>query len=275
MKNTTFRKKALLSSVAMLLVALVALGSATFAWFAANPNASATGISLKTTASTGLVIKTDSDQDDWTHNATLYTGIDEPFNLDPVSQEQNGEGNDTSAFWTVEAAGPEDEAAGGADKPMTKANAGTYEQPGAGSYYKENVYFRLTDGSADENSKYVTITGIDVDGVANSMSGCVRVSVVYDGKIVCTYAPDGNMPQGTLTTTAKSAGSFNPALTTTFTTEGVKVFTGLTAADDMDDYVTVYVWLDGQDENCYSDKVGNGVNITEMVTGVTVDFTLK
>lgn len=60
MKNTTFRKKALLSSVAMLLVALVALGSATFAWFTANDTVTATGLAVKSSAADGLKIaKTD------------------------------------------------------------------------------------------------------------------------------------------------------------------------------------------------------------------------
>ena len=56
MKNTTFRKKALLSSVAMLLVALVALGSATFAWFTANDTVNATGLAVKSSAADGLKI---------------------------------------------------------------------------------------------------------------------------------------------------------------------------------------------------------------------------
>lgn len=61
MTNTKFRKRALLSSVAMLLVALVALGSATFAWFIDDPNANAKGIKAKAQAATGLLIASDSE----------------------------------------------------------------------------------------------------------------------------------------------------------------------------------------------------------------------
>src|SRR5574344_906314 len=56
--QSSFRKKALLSSTAMLLVAMLALGAATYAWFTNNPMASATGLTLKATSANGLVIQT-------------------------------------------------------------------------------------------------------------------------------------------------------------------------------------------------------------------------
>ena len=114
MTNTKFRKRALLSSVAMLLVALIALGSATFAWFAANPKAVAHGLKLKTTASSGLVIKTDTDAT-WSHNALLgaasnisgdgdqRTATFYNVNLTPASQNQ-GPGS-AASFYTTEATG--------------------------------------------------------------------------------------------------------------------------------------------------------------------------
>lgn len=42
------KKRALISSVAMLLVAIIALGTATFAWFTTNTTARATGINVRT-----------------------------------------------------------------------------------------------------------------------------------------------------------------------------------------------------------------------------------
>lgn len=42
------KKRALISSVAMLLVAIIALGTATFAWFTSNTKATATGINVRT-----------------------------------------------------------------------------------------------------------------------------------------------------------------------------------------------------------------------------------
>lgn len=56
MKRSTFRKSSLISSVALLLVAIVALSGATFAWFSSNESTSASGINMKASAASGLYI---------------------------------------------------------------------------------------------------------------------------------------------------------------------------------------------------------------------------
>lgn len=55
MKNT--RKKMLLSSIAMLLVALIALGSATFAWYITNATVTASTSTWNASTADGLVIR--------------------------------------------------------------------------------------------------------------------------------------------------------------------------------------------------------------------------
>lgn len=54
---TKSRKRMLLSSIAMLLVALVALGSATFAWYVSNTTVTASTTTWNATAADGLVIR--------------------------------------------------------------------------------------------------------------------------------------------------------------------------------------------------------------------------
>lgn len=51
------KKRALISSVAMLLVAIIALGTATFAWFTSNTTATADGINVRTQKVSELEIK--------------------------------------------------------------------------------------------------------------------------------------------------------------------------------------------------------------------------
>lgn len=82
MKNTTFRKKALLSSIAMLLVALVALGSATFAWFSTKTTAHAEALKANTTQGTNLMIS-ESKTTGWTQNLTFANAT--TTKLDPVT----------------------------------------------------------------------------------------------------------------------------------------------------------------------------------------------
>ena len=52
--KTKSRKRLLISSVAMLLVAMLALGTATFAWFTQNTSATADGITVRTSKTSSL-----------------------------------------------------------------------------------------------------------------------------------------------------------------------------------------------------------------------------
>lgn len=277
------RRRLLISSVAMLLVAMLALGTATFAWFTSNPNANASGLKLKTTASTGLVIRTETDTR-WTHNAILRaTGSGDAtvtnssaLNLTPVSQEQDNPAN----FWTVGAndAGQYTPVTYNAEDNTTKmtgATAGT-------DYYAEKVYFRLSDGSdaSAATSQEVQITGITINAAENAtMQNAIRVAIAdKDGALLGNWAIATTGAHGTLTGEAQTAGTFEPALTAVGTgLTGLTIGTnqtGLSASgDDLSKYVTVYVYLDGQDTDCYSDKVGT-VNATEIISGVSIDFKL-
>ena len=54
--KTKARRRLLISSLCMLLVAIVALGTATFAWFTQNTTATADGIYAKTEKASSLLI---------------------------------------------------------------------------------------------------------------------------------------------------------------------------------------------------------------------------
>lgn len=84
MKKTqkSFRKKALLSSLSMLMVATVAVGSATFAWFTSNKSVTANGMSVKAAAAKGLQITGRNTDDAWGPSYTFQTN---QLTLAPVS----------------------------------------------------------------------------------------------------------------------------------------------------------------------------------------------
>ena len=298
MKNTTFRKKALLSSVAMLLVALVALGSATFAWFAANPNAEATGLSMKTTASTGLVLRTDSDPV-WDHDAilnakatttgeginavTTYAANTDIFDLQPASQnKENG------SLWTIGAESADSHVAKTQDDEgnaieMTNPSVGGWSKRvddngtynASGSVYKENIYFRLSDGSAADDTKKVYITGATITKATNAtMENAIRVAVANStGEVIATYGivGDTNAPQ----LTGKDATSGTYVLSQAGVATSIECASTLTAnAANFEDFVTVYVYLDGEHEDCKSDMVGT-VNAEQIISEISLSFTLK
>ena len=71
----------LLSSIAMLLVALVALGSASFAWYVSQASVSASTSKAKAAAADGLVIR-HTTSDDW---GTTVTDLAQADNLSPAT----------------------------------------------------------------------------------------------------------------------------------------------------------------------------------------------
>jgi hypothetical protein len=72
--KTTSRKRLLISSVAMLLVAMLALGTATFAWFTTDTTTQATGISVQTSKKSLLLVS--SRTSEWTDNLNYNFGTD-------------------------------------------------------------------------------------------------------------------------------------------------------------------------------------------------------
>lgn len=91
MKNT--RKKMLLSSVAMLLVALVALGSATFAWYITNATVTAEKTQFSAASADGLVIR-HTTSDTWSNKVT---DLAKASGLTPASISYDTLGNNIGA----------------------------------------------------------------------------------------------------------------------------------------------------------------------------------
>ena len=73
--KTSSRKRLLVSSVAMLLVAMLALGTATYAWFTTDSTTTASGINVQTTKKSTLVVS--SVDSGWTDN--LNYKLNKPF----------------------------------------------------------------------------------------------------------------------------------------------------------------------------------------------------
>ncbi len=286
MKKTS-RKRALVSSIAMLLVSAVAVGSATYAWFAANPNATASGLSMKTTASTGLVISTDTDTS-WSHSATLAKDLG-TLNFTPASQVQSDR-----SFVTIDAvkssakdAGPDEESPYAENRKFSSVTAG---HESANKVYSENVYFRLSDGTASSESKTVVLNGIKLKATTydtdyTDMAGAIRVAI-YNGTDLNTYALSSAMDDKTIPadsanktfTEVKDSLVDFASLDKTLTSDSTKAVNvtaaeGVTVNSGTTKSITVYVYLDGQDGACYSDAVGT-VNAQEIINNLELSFTL-
>ena len=267
MKNTTFRKKALLSSIAMLLVALVALGSATFAWFTQNPQVNADGLTLKATASAGLQILSDTEKTlgkDFGVSTVINAsavGTTNPLGVTlgvPVSLDCSVEG---AVFRTTTAA-LETNYAKDDNAPIISDNVK------AG--YTEVLYLRSSVNSEEKitvNACNVTIEQATGTTAAANMNlfYAIRVTLVdnKDGSIIGTWSPDG-VANKYLTLDGVSTADYTNAYQSTDVATINKQVGYAT-----NDSVTMYVWLDGEDSLCSTSNVDN---LKDLVKNISVKF---
>ncbi len=267
MKNTTFRKKALLSSVAMLLVALVALGSATFAWFTQNPTVNADGLSLQATASAGLQILSQSEKakgKDYDVNTVINAtaiGTTDPNGKTlglPLSLNCEETG---AKFYTTQAA---------LETSYAKADDAIISS--SSPEFSEILYLR----SSIEGGDPVTVTSAKVTiypseladkDKATKLYNALRVTLVDDtNTVIGTWSPDG-IANKYLTATGVSTADYTKAYT-----QGTSAVMSKSVGYDTNNYVTMIVWLDGEDEDC---KTSNVENLKQLVRSINVQFSTK
>lgn len=264
MKNTTFKRRALLSSVAMLLVALVALGSATFAWFVSDPTAKADGLAMKTTTSTGLVIDTQYDGNEtFTHDEDFNvqttnggtSGYASTVTMSPVTMTQTGALKTVEADRSTNYIGKEDATVSTAD---------------TSTYYVEEVYAKTTDGAASTITK-ATVTFTPATN-APAIAAAFRVALVSGTTVVGTWAPSGNNSGGRYLADAVTAYPASaPTTTRTITATGTQL-TGLNIAIAANSTTTLKLiaYLDGEDEACYSDQA----SLADCFSNITLNLSL-
>lgn len=289
------RKRALISSVAMLLVAMIALGTATFAWFTTNPNASASGLKMKATASKGLVIRTASRvarvgaEAPWKHTDYLDSNDDgtatagTSFELAPASFNPT---TTLGTYYTVEA-----EADGNykAADDATVASSTTFGNwASCTTVYKEEIACKLTGTDSDTETAPMYLTSLDIDlkdndkvigGATYKQSHGVRVALLYTDpddttSLLGIYNGTGSAVSnkyltgtGEYSTKLAPAGDTNynfPAAPTTRTLVGNVDPTG-------DCKVTVIVYLDGEDANVFTDSI----SAQDIVNSIGVNLTVS
>lgn len=240
--KTTSRKRLLISSVAMLLVAMLALGTATFAWFTTSTNPYADNFSAKTTKQSTLLLS-DSSRTGWTSHLDYNAGNQTMY---PAS------GNGTS--WVKGTAS--NSLTGVIDQNTLQAVAPSPAQGVIPSDYLFAQELNLkNNGTAD--IKDVSIDFYLNTSDNNDAAEYARVALVpIDGTKVTAddYVALGNNVYSTTTKT------YNPIIKTDGT-EGTQISTkttfhvDVTTGDEVMEpdevrYYKLYVWFEGQDENC-------------------------
>lgn len=237
------RKRLLISSVAMLLVAMVALGTATFAWFTSSTTATASGINVKTVKSSELVISK-SDKD-W--KTVVDYGVANKVLL-PASTSTG------TAWFSAEA-----ETKTAFDKKTGTDFAGIGD---GGNYYFADELNVMNKGEATVENVTISFSGL-----TNRYARVAVVAADANSNITGTFTESVYDVDGAAYDAVSSATD-----TTEITPKTTYTINVGNLAHNEAKYYNIYVWFEGQDEQCFDGNAGQAIDdIAFTVTGETED----
>ena len=281
--KTSSRKRLLVSSVAMLLVAMLALGTATYAWFTSNKSVTANGMKVKASSAKGLQI-TGTNGAAWGPSYTFTGTNTTPATLTPVSAPYTtgstslsyanftnyfdpGEvGGSTGGAWATEADNttfknwaeytsfPSAAASGEAISSTTGAQkfiayeVGVKSTGEAISNVKMKVSYANDTTTADKSADYIRVAVLKQAGESTDITGDQILTVL--GSETSPNAISGltgttgsKVPSGV--SVQKLDGTQN---VTTGALESEVALSGKVTTTAQ--YFTVLVWFEGQDSDC-------------------------
>lgn len=268
------KKRALISSVAMLLVAIIALGTATFAWFTSSTEAYADGVYVRTTKVSNLVLNSKLDASWRTHVEYNVGEAGARKKLTPVST-VNG-----SDWYFANAK----EGTSFAADTATRVDTQLAENKNFNDYYFADQINIKNAGKADCKDVKITIDGdlgdygrIAVVPVTDK--GLTTIAPLEEGKTAWKdyiIDKDGVGYKAATGTTLRTLNDEDGTYTDTdveavtpSTSKTIKV--GSIAPDEVK-YFNVYVWFEGQDEQCTNANSGQFIpGLTLTVEGTAVD----
>lgn len=271
----------LFAAIAMVLVASIALGSSTYAWFVSNNNVTATTSSISAQSNApflviraGAAVETTTTT---TEDTTTPVADKVLFPVQMVKAE-----NDASAFQWESAYASASTAAD--EKASTRfiVQSADYDK-----YYMKETFYVGTNGTTKGQFKNLRVSGVSVTqttvgdpATEGELKNALRVMVVC-GEEVAIYNQSGN-----LVTTYVKQGESDPVAIVGYTAaterqaNGVKTTAAYLTGEDSDSYigktdgradsvqVDVYVYYDGAVTNIRTnniDKLGS-VNATVTFT---------
>lgn len=252
--KTTSRKRLLISSVAMLLVAMLALGTATFAWFTQDTRSYADKINVRTSKVSSLVLSK-SDRTNWqSHIEYDVDRIMFPASSSNGSEWFYANASDALSGAVDNASIKDAQAPGTTTADYVFINELNIKNAGAVKVTNVKIKFNLQG----ENSDYarVALVPIGVDGSATTTDGTFGTGTVY-GKKATPYQPISSL-----------AGDLGASITPSTTYE--------VSVPDLDldkaAYYALYVWFEGQDVDCKDANSGQKIpNLVFDVEGTPVE----
>lgn len=253
--DTKALKKQMGAAIAMVLVAAVALGSATFAWFVSNNTVEAKTTNISAQSNSAYLVIDNAaatkTKDTSTSSATASETFDDTY-LYPAQWDKhfdakgNKSDDDATATYQFESAYAKDKGAT-AEKEGTRFAVGDPATAAGLDYTLANKFF-IGTGGYDGIFTNLKVTGVTVSNADSGLSSAMRVLVTCDG-------------QWTLWSSTKKLASSDG-------TDGVIKADGISKNNDAT--VNVYVFYDGADNEVYTTNLENlkdcGVTVTFEAT---------
>lgn len=240
--KTTSRKRLLISSVAMLLVAMLALGTATFAWFTTSTNPYADNFSAKTTKQSTLLLS-DNTRTGWTShldynvdNKTMY-----PASGNGTSWVKGTASNSLTGAIdknTLQVVAPS-AAAGVNPTDYLFAQELNLKNNGTADIKDVAIDFYLNTDTNNDSAEYARVALVPIEGTTTGANDFVALGNNVYSTTAKTYKP------------IISTDGIEGAQISTKTRFHVDVTTGdeVMKPDEVK-YYKLYVWFEGQDEKC-------------------------
>ena len=250
--DTKALKRQMGAAIAMVLVAAVALGSATFAWFVSNNTVKATTSNIAAQSNSAYLV-IDKVATSKTSSSAVTSGV-EKKELYPAKTEKSQDGK---AVWKSAYASNADASTMKPDSEFTIGD-GTADKAVDAKYAVENTFYVGTGGYDGEFTK-LHITDVKVTTPATTenknLGNALRVLVVYGEK---WEVWSGNGIKLSSSVDSPTAG-------------GDLLATDEVIKSDHDAAVKVYLYYDGDDANVYSNNLEK-IKTTAGDNSVTITF---
>lgn len=281
--------KKLIPALCMLLVSAVMLGSTTFAWFSMNKSVTATGMEIKAEVSTQLLIKgsatgaTYKSAINFSNAADSIVGAKNKLTKVPATAYRGRNEEATAALiknaegWkklkVTDSVKDDGTIAGGKQDATWDNNTAIFEAATAGTdYIKDDFTLKLVGEYKSTATMKLTLTATtenEAGNLAATGEGKVQVSPIYQAihvAVVATYTSGTYFKEidlGTGTTIVYATDGKKATITVE-----VADFDKFTAANQEHSY-SVYIWYDGEDEQCMN---SNAANIDQFKFDLKFDY---
>lgn len=270
--KTTSRKRLLISSVAMLLVAMLALGTATFAWFTTDTTTQATGISVQTSKKSLLLVS--SRTSDWTDNLNYNFGTDTAKKLlQPASSYDGANWYKAQAVNGMSGAATSGEKITGVGTTAAEGNVFcnmlNVKNTGAEPATNVTITANISETPVISGKNYLRVALVPSDCTADNGRGTATVvSAEEFRKDIYSAGADAAKPVEYVgDSVADKKGAIKAAdLDVQTNGNSISVKAGTLKQNEAKYYMLI-VWFEGQDEDCQDAFAGNEMpNINFTIT---------